>query len=538
MDPRDPDKRKDEEWRGEEGKEGDDSSSSASFYTAREASESSSESWRSISPSGGDIDPSSTSSTLLPPPPPTTNEETETETETDINMASSTANSSSSWTSPHAEKKGKLERLQNNAGHIGVLKSPLFPKNLQEYVDHELDWNVARLEKMQLKTEYKKEVQGIKEDINVDHSTEGEVLFKNPALSTTETTPSKVKGKKIAKKGFSTLAEETTIWKPEYTDLPEKRDPTPGASVVTRASWPEQNEFKAEGEHRLVAFGERRLPLPRKDEYSAEAVRAKFMTGTTIQELSQASGEDIAWYERATVEFKGLDKLKSTEKEKNSPMKTWSAVGAITPVKPTRNASGRNTPAKSNQNSPGRGTPKDGNETSPGDNLGLGVSGVHIPGFGTFGGGGFQGMADPQYAEMMGGLWGQYGTQMAAQGISSPPGMASPTPMAIKPQGFAASANRAVSGSSSRAGKRHGKNPSRNSKPSPSPTIQAASPQPDDKAANEDTANNESPKTKATDNKKKKKKGKGVVNKDDPFSEFEDEEKFFREKGFGWVLDD
>ncbi|CAG8959775.1 hypothetical protein HYFRA_00001682 [Hymenoscyphus fraxineus] len=510
-----------EHRREEERREGDDSSSSASFYTAPEFGGSECE--RSISPTDGGFEPSSTSSSLppLPPSPPPL-----TPTRAHQRMASS--NSASSWTSSQTDKKNKLERLQNNAGHIGVLKSPFFPKNLSEFLDHEIDMNRARVAEMELKTEQKKETRGIKADINVDHSTEGEVLFKNTSPSATNTAQSKAKEKKVAKKGFSTLLEETTIWKPEYTDLPEKRDPN-GTSIVTRAAWPDQNELKAEGEYRLMAFGERRLPLPRKDMYSPDAVRAKVGAGATCKELAQHTGEEIAWYERETIEYTGLDKLESIDKEKESPYKTWTARGSVTPIKPPRNASGRSTPS---QHSPGRGSMRGGTQTAENQ--------VYIPGFGTFAGGGFQGMADPQYNDMMGGLWNQFGTQMTAQGLTPPPGMASPTP------GFAASANRAVSGSSSRGGKpggRHGKKSPKTPKsvtsspvPAPSPPTQSSSPQPDYNTADDKTPENGDPEKKST-GKKKKKKGKGAVRKDEPFSEFDDEEEFLREKGFDWVLD-
>ncbi|KAG9234543.1 hypothetical protein BJ875DRAFT_441157 [Amylocarpus encephaloides] len=235
------------------------------------------------------------------------------------------ATTSSSWTSPEAAKKAHLERLQANAGHIHVMESPFFPHNLSQYLEHERKWIEQNAEDMVSRLEKR---QGDKRDvaINLQHSNDPAVLFNKGEV--------KAGGAGKAARTIRTLAEDMEIWTLEYLDKEQRRDTGTIGGFGIRACWPEQNELKAEGEHRQIVFGERRLPLPRKDEYSSESLKIQFQGNKNVSDIVRASGDDIAWYERAPIQLHGLDRLESTTKEFRSEEKTWTVKGSITPPRP------------------------------------------------------------------------------------------------------------------------------------------------------------------------------------------------------------
>ncbi|RDL40158.1 uncharacterized protein BP5553_00137 [Venustampulla echinocandica] len=250
---------------------------------------------------------------------------------------------STSWVSPQAEKKAYLDRLRTNASHMGLLSSPFFPSNLSELLEHEVAWSTTRAVDMTEKL-MKKIAMSQKEtatEVNIEHSDN-----KDDVARFGYSTKAKAKGKEKVRaintedmgerEMFPTIHEETKIWKPNYVLLPEKRDDSSVLEANIRSSWPDPSELRTEGEHRLINFGNRRLPLPRLDRYSKEAVIAKVANGATVKELVQVKGDDIAWYERDLVTFEGLDKHPCMERERDSLDKMSSNKGAIAPFRPPR----------------------------------------------------------------------------------------------------------------------------------------------------------------------------------------------------------
>ncbi|KAH8687400.1 hypothetical protein BGZ60DRAFT_510104 [Tricladium varicosporioides] len=262
---------------------------------------------------------------------------------------------STSWTSPQAEKKAKLERLQNNASHIGILNSPYFPKSVAEYVAHETSIQVQKLSAEKQKLAHQMEIlrlqkeENLLNEVNVTHST-----------SYVDMIPRGRKGKNQKAKEVreyigitQVLMEESTVWKKGYEQVPDKRDTGSIWGCTTRAAWPEQVELKAEGEYRLALYGERRLPLPRYDRFSPDAVRWKVEQGATVSELAEIKGDGIAWYERDAVQFEELDVLQTVERERISEIKTWNERGNIVPPRRSKGQSGRNSANRSRRASGG-----------------------------------------------------------------------------------------------------------------------------------------------------------------------------------------
>ncbi|EPE30608.1 hypothetical protein GLAREA_03575 [Glarea lozoyensis ATCC 20868] len=323
---------------------------------------------------------------------------------------------SSSWTSPHAEWKSKLERLQQNGHHIGVTNSPFFPKNLTEYLQHKTEYLDDRRRDISKRGARMIASSAADTDINVNHSKvirfnkkeEGQLVLKDA-------------GDKKAKEPFLTLGEPTVIWDPRYCTFPERREDQGAFGPLTRASWPDQNELKAEGENRLSAFGERRFPLPRRDALSGEAVIADYEAGRSVDELVPLKGENIPWYKRAVVALDGLDKLESTEKEIWSAVKTYNVAGPFSPVR-SRLPSGRNTPL-GKHGSPVRSPRRSQTNLRAKANFGgeshaLGLGGMVANAFE----GGYVEGSDGQYVGMMGDYFEQNGNATDMTGFLQPAG--------------------------------------------------------------------------------------------------------------------
>ncbi|KAF4637504.1 hypothetical protein G7Y89_g582 [Cudoniella acicularis] len=351
---------------------------------------------------------------------------------------------STSWTSPQAEKKAKLARLQNNALHLGLLDSPVFPKTVAEKKKKKLtqaiDMNNAN-EKL--------EKAGLTSEINITHSKKPEELFRIGKKSKAEKAVDSQMG---AARMMTVLGEETTIWKQGYEDLPERR--YDDINIETRAPWPEASELKAEGEHRQQIFGERRLPLPRKDYYSPAAVMNKVAQGATYEELAQHMSDEIPWNQKDVVAFKGLDKLESTERERLSPYKAWDENGVVIPPKTSMKNRNKNAGLLSG--------PSSSSNTASSS---LGPSPVQLPGMAAGGDPGINaafanlwGQYSTQYQNEMGHMGGASGSQMwgGGQAFGGSLGqMTTPTPPRVgntTTQGFAVTASRAVSGNNNGAG--------------------------------------------------------------------------------------
>jgi hypothetical protein len=296
---------------------------------------------------------------------------------------------SSSWTSPAAELKGKLERLQQNGNHIGVTNSPFFPKDLSEYLTHTTEYldqrgqEIARRGKQRADDNAREN----KTEIDVNHSAPGfrkkrggEIVVRSGQQAAEE---------KKAKRPFFTLGEKTMAWNPLYSALLDSAGNQAVFGIPTRAAWPDQNELKAEGEHRLSAFGERRFPLPRRDILSGEAVRADVEAGKSIDELVRLNGEKIPWFKREVIALDGLDRLDSAEKELCSINKTYNVSGPFSPAR-SRIPSGSNTPTnkqgpygKPPRNTPTSGTGR-GRSHSGGTDLHSSGGSNSVPGFNCF----------------------------------------------------------------------------------------------------------------------------------------------------------
>jgi hypothetical protein len=140
------------------------------------------------------------------------------------------------------------------------------------------------------------------------------------------------------------LGAATSIWAGDEHLLPEgRRDPVTGDH---RAAWPEMSEMKAEGQYRREAGKERRLPVPRHDLMTKEAIirevggmkkvdamsreeRDKF-----CREMEKRSGEEVVWMDREPVRFSDFDRLESVSKERreeNTRRRKREAVYGPTP---------------------------------------------------------------------------------------------------------------------------------------------------------------------------------------------------------------
>lgn len=122
------------------------------------------------------------------------------------------------------------------------------------------------------------------------------------------------------------LSAPTSIWAGDEHLKPEgRRDPITGEH---RSAWPDMSEMKAEGQYRKEAGKDRRLPLPRMDIMTKEAVIREAGGHEVVdqltdegrdavcRELGKKSGEEIAWTDREPVRFSDFDRLESVSKER------------------------------------------------------------------------------------------------------------------------------------------------------------------------------------------------------------------------------
>jgi hypothetical protein len=276
---------------------------------------------------------------------------------------------STSWISSTSALKDKFERLQKNAGHLQLLNSTVLPQTVGEYARHLMELKTEKIKwdkrKIEARVEEKRKT-GVKREVLVlgrgggggggvevlgkDESDSGGKYQKYIPTDTIASNEQEQQGwstktpemNRIERghfgKGGIGPVDETIIWDPRYVERPEKRG---AKGTVSRAAWPDQNELKAEGEMRARIFGKRRLPLPRFDRYGADAFASKMDKGATQEELETVKGEDIPWYERDPVVFKGLDNLESIERERCSTAKTWTHEGVNTSLRRHAHAGSR-----------------------------------------------------------------------------------------------------------------------------------------------------------------------------------------------------
>lgn len=122
------------------------------------------------------------------------------------------------------------------------------------------------------------------------------------------------------------LSEKTAIWAGSEHIKPEgRRDKL---TLQQRSAWPEMSEMKAEGQYRKDAGKERRLPLPRMDIMTREAVlreaggisQVRLMSqeekDTVCRELEKRTGEEISWCDRQPVRYWDFDRLESVSRER------------------------------------------------------------------------------------------------------------------------------------------------------------------------------------------------------------------------------
>ena len=94
-----------------------------------------------------------------------------------------------------------------------------------------------------------------------------------------------------------------------------------------RAAWPEMNELKTEGQYRKEAGKDRRLPIPRMDMMTKEAIIRAVGGQEKIDEMPQEevddicreqakkTGDQIPWMDRQPIRFDGIDCLESMHKQ-------------------------------------------------------------------------------------------------------------------------------------------------------------------------------------------------------------------------------
>lgn len=122
------------------------------------------------------------------------------------------------------------------------------------------------------------------------------------------------------------LSAPTSIWAGDEHLKPEgRRDPITGEH---RSAWPDMSEMKAEGQYRKDAGKDRRLPLPRMDIMTKEAVIREAGGQEVVdqltdegrdavcRELGKKTGEEIAWMDCEPVRFSDFDRLESVSKER------------------------------------------------------------------------------------------------------------------------------------------------------------------------------------------------------------------------------
>ena len=94
-----------------------------------------------------------------------------------------------------------------------------------------------------------------------------------------------------------------------------------------RAAWPEMNELKTEGQYRKEAGKDRRLPIPRMDMMTKEAIIRAVGGQEKIDEMTQEevddvcreqakkTGDQIPWMDRQPIRFDGIDRFESVDKQ-------------------------------------------------------------------------------------------------------------------------------------------------------------------------------------------------------------------------------
>lgn len=121
------------------------------------------------------------------------------------------------------------------------------------------------------------------------------------------------------------LGAATSVWAGDEHLKPEGRR----HSVTNnhRAAWPEMNELKAEGQYRKEAGKDRRLPIPRMDMMTKEAIiravggqeKVDKMTQEKIddvcREQAKKTGDQIPWMDRQPIRFNEIDRLESMHKQ-------------------------------------------------------------------------------------------------------------------------------------------------------------------------------------------------------------------------------
>ncbi len=121
------------------------------------------------------------------------------------------------------------------------------------------------------------------------------------------------------------LGAATSVWAGDEHLKPEGgRDPVTNDH---RAAWPEMNELKTEGQYRKEAGKDRRLPMPRMDIMTKEAIlravggqeKVDEMTREDVddvcREQAKKTGDQILWMDRQPIRFGGIDRFESVDKQ-------------------------------------------------------------------------------------------------------------------------------------------------------------------------------------------------------------------------------
>jgi hypothetical protein len=121
------------------------------------------------------------------------------------------------------------------------------------------------------------------------------------------------------------LGAATGVWAGDEHLRPEgRRNPVTNDH---RAAWPEMNELKTEGQYRKEAGKDRRLPIPRMDMMTKEAIIRAVGGQEKIDEMTQEevdhvcreqakkTGDQIPWMDRQPIRFDGIDRLESVNKQ-------------------------------------------------------------------------------------------------------------------------------------------------------------------------------------------------------------------------------
>ena len=197
------------------------------------------------------------------------------------------AGNSSSWSSPRTLEGARLVRLQGMANHLGLSRSPYFPKNIGQYSTHLHDFHNDRF---RAETERMKERIACMKTLDEWGKPFKYAQFLNGKV---------LEFKRIDAKG----AKRERVWPYGTTRQGEEPERNIG--------WPSAVEAKFDGEYRAKKGLKRQLPVPKRkvDEETAVRLMNMGMMVETAMELLYAPDDEVDAMLKAALDEYGMDEL-------------------------------------------------------------------------------------------------------------------------------------------------------------------------------------------------------------------------------------